>query len=47
MTSGLEEGAEGAVGVITMRTKPRGRKATPITDVTSTYLGEKEMAVSR
>jgi hypothetical protein len=28
-----------------MITKPQGRKARPITDVTSTALGKKEMAV--
>jgi hypothetical protein len=31
--------------VITVRTKPRGRKVRPITDVTSTTLGKEEMAV--
>jgi hypothetical protein len=45
-TNGLKEGATGVVGaVITVRTKPWGRKARPITNFTSTTLGKEEMVV--
>jgi hypothetical protein len=45
-TSGLKEGAAGAVGeLITVRTEPQGRNAKPIIDITSTALRKEEMAV--
>jgi hypothetical protein len=39
------KGAAAAVGELTLRSEPRGRKARPITDIKSTVLRKEEMVV--